>query len=522
MSYMTLYRRFRPDNFADVKGQDHIVTTLRNQIKNQRIGHAYLFSGTRGTGKTTMAKIFARAVNCENPNDNGPCGECATCRAIAAGSGLNVLEIDAASNNGVDSVRDIVDDVAYRPTEGKYKVYIIDEVHMLTVQAFNALLKTLEEPPEYVIFILATTDVNKLLPTVLSRCQRYDFKRISVDTIQARMQELLDKEGLQAQEKALQYIAKTADGSMRDALSFLEECISLHMGEELTYDMALDALGAVDTEVFSRMFRAVRSRDVRSCVDVLDEVIMQGRELGQFVTDYTWYLRNVMLMQTGEDMESVIDMSTENMARLKEDAASAQKEQVFRYIRVMSELSNTIRYATQKRVLTEVAFIRLCLPQMDKDADSVYDRVVAIEEQLENGVVAVAPAGTEGASAQAPARKPMKELPKALPEDVSRIVQNWNHLCSEGKDGVRSILQAATPSLSADGRLELVFAEGDMAYHRAGGELGRRDISERLEEEIGKTVEFTIREASHREMEDTVVDLRKLFDFHIDIDDVTE
>ena len=221
MSYTALYRKFRPREFEDVKGQDHIVTTLKNQIRTDRIGHAYLFTGTRGTGKTTVAKIFARAVNCEHPVDGSPCGECESCRRIAEGTSMNVIEIDAASNNGVSNIRDIIEEVAYAPTEGKYKVYIIDEVHMLSIGAFNALLKTLEEPPAYVIFILATTEVHKIPITILSRCQRYDFHRISIDTIAARLRELMDQEQVDVEERALRYIAKAADGSMRDALSLL-------------------------------------------------------------------------------------------------------------------------------------------------------------------------------------------------------------------------------------------------------------------------------------------------------------
>ena len=248
MSYTALYRKFRPVCFEDVKGQEHIVTTLQNQIKAERVGHAYLFCGTRGTGKTTIAKIFAKAVNCEQPVEGSPCGECASCRSIAAGASMNVIEIDAASNNGVDNIREIVEEVSYSPAEGRYKVYIIDEVHMLSIGAFNALLKTLEEPPSYAIFILATTEVHKIPITILSRCQRYDFRRITVDTISSRLRELMDAEQIPVEEKALRYVAKTADGSMRDALSLLDQCIAFHFGQELTYDKVLDVLGAVDEQ----------------------------------------------------------------------------------------------------------------------------------------------------------------------------------------------------------------------------------------------------------------------------------
>ena len=255
MSYTALYRKFRPSEFEDVKGQDAIVTTLKNQIQTDRIGHAYLFCGTRGTGKTTVAKIFAKAVNCQHPVEGSPCGQCDMCRSIAAGTSMNVIEIDAASNNGVDNIREIREEVAYRPTEGRYKVYIIDEVHMLSIGAFNALLKTLEEPPEYVIFILATTEAHKIPVTILSRCQRYDFKRISIETISGRLRELIEKENLDVEDKAVRYIARMADGSMRDALSLLDQCTAFYIGQRLTYDNVLEVLGAVDADVFSRLLR---------------------------------------------------------------------------------------------------------------------------------------------------------------------------------------------------------------------------------------------------------------------------
>ena len=404
MSYTALYRKFRPQEFEDVKGQEHIVTTLKNQIKADRIGHAYLFCGTRGTGKTTIAKIFAKAVNCEHPVDGSPCGECPACKAIAAGNSMNVIEIDAASNNGVDNIRQIREEVEYRPTEGKYKVYIIDEVHMLSIGAFNALLKTLEEPPSYVIFILATTEAHKIPITILSRCQRYDFRRISIETISARLMELMEKEQVTVEERAIRYIAKAADGSMRDALSLLDQCIAFYLGQDLTYDKVLETLGAVDTEIFSRLLRQILEKNVTGAIGVIDEMVIEGRELGQFVNDFTWYLRNLMLVQSSDDMEDVLDISTENLALLKKEAQMVDTDILMRYIRIFSELSNQIRYAVQKRILIEIAVIKLCKPEMEKDYGSLIDRVDSLEKKLEKGIVVTQAsgdmaAGTTGSAA---------------------------------------------------------------------------------------------------------------------------
>ena len=343
MSYMALYRKFRPGEFEDVKGQDHISQTLQNQIKANRIGHAYLFCGTRGTGKTSVAKIFAKAVNCEHPVNGSPCGECEMCRAISEGRSMNVIEIDAASNNGVDNIREIREEVAYRPTEGKYKVYIIDEVHMLSIGAFNALLKTLEEPPEYVIFILATTEAHKIPITIMSRCQRYDFKRISIDTISERLMDLMEREQVEVEERAIRYIAKAADGSMRDALSLLDQCLAFYLGQKLIYDHVLEVLGAVDTEVFSRLLREIISRDVVKVLKSVEELVMQGRELGQLATDFTWYLRNLLLAKSSDNMEDVLDVSSENLAQLKEEAQMIENDTLIRYIRIFSELSNQLK-----------------------------------------------------------------------------------------------------------------------------------------------------------------------------------
>ncbi|RHV09341.1 DNA polymerase III subunit gamma/tau [Clostridium sp. OM05-9] len=404
MSYMALYRKWRPDTFEEVKGQDHVVTTLKNQIINNRIGHAFLFCGTRGTGKTSIAKLFAKAVNCEHPVNGSPCNECAACRAIADGSSMNVIEIDAASNNGVDNIRQIREEVQYSPSEGKYKVYIIDEVHMLTQGAFNALLKTLEEPPSYVIFILATTESHKIPITISSRCQKYEFRRISVETISDRLMELLGREQIAAEKKAIDYVAKAADGSMRDALSILDQCIAFNIGKELTYENVLDTIGAVDIDVFARLLDCVIQLDVVGAIDLVDEVVWQGRELSRFVSEFTWFLRNVLLVKVSPEADQKLDMSVENLERLRQLAAQLETDALIRYINIFSDTSANIKYAVQKRIVLELAVIKLCKPEMETDYSALLDRVRVLEQKLENGAAGSVVSGNnngEGSSASA-------------------------------------------------------------------------------------------------------------------------
>ena len=404
MSYMALYRKWRPDTFEEVKGQDHVVTTLKNQIINNRIGHAFLFCGTRGTGKTSIAKLFAKAVNCEHPVNGSPCNECAACRAIADGSSMNVIEIDAASNNGVDNIRQIREEVQYSPSEGKYKVYIIDEVHMLTQGAFNALLKTLEEPPSYVIFILATTESHKIPITISSRCQKYEFRRISVETISDRLMELLGREQIAAEKKAIDYVAKAADGSMRDALSILDQCIAFNIGKELTYENVLDTIGAVDIDVFARLLDCVIRLDIVGAIDLVDEVVWQGRELSRFVSEFTWFLRNVLLVKVSPEADQKLDMSAENLERLRQLAAQLETDALIRYINIFSDTSANIKYAVQKRIVLELAVIKLCKPEMETDYSALLDRVRVLEQKLENGAAGSVVSGNnngEGSSASA-------------------------------------------------------------------------------------------------------------------------
>ena len=530
MSYTALYRKFRPDTFEDVKGQDHIVKTLRNQIKADRIGHAYLFCGTRGTGKTTVAKILARAVNCEHPVDGNPCNECASCRAIASGASMNVIEIDAASNNGVDSIREIREEVAYPPTEGRYKVYIIDEVHMLSIGAFNALLKTLEEPPSYVIFILATTEAHKIPVTILSRCQRYDFRRISQETILKRLEDLMEKEQVDAEEKALRYVAKKGDGSMRDSLSLLDQCIAFYLGEKLTYDRVLEVLGAVDTDVFSELLRLVLAEQITDAIALLDRLILDGRDLTQFVNDFTWYLRNLMLLKASDDMEDILDISTENLAQLREEAAMIRNDTLMRFIRIFSELANSIRYSVNKRVMLEMALIKLCKPEAEKDELSLIERIRKLERMIEQGIAVPgrmpAPSGASASSADdgrwdpamygangdsgyaasgvgvpaggagynSTAGNPDPSLPtaKAAPEDLKKVKAMWKNIIVETSAPFRLALASAEVKYNAqeenDNRLFVVFADF-LAERYINNADRKRELESIIADKTGKQVE---------------------------------
>ena len=555
MSYMALYRKWRPVTFGEVKGQDHIVQTLQNQIISQRIGHAYLFCGTRGTGKTSIAKIFARAVNCEHPQNGSPCNQCPSCQGILNGSSLNVVEIDAASNNGVENIREIREQVQYPPTEGKYRVYIIDEVHMLSTGAFNALLKTLEEPPSYVIFILATTEANRIPITVLSRCQRYDFKRISIPTLVGRLKELTGAEGIQVEEKALTYIARAADGSMRDALSLLDQCVAFHYGKLLTYENVLDVLGAVDTSVFGKIFRAVAEKDTRGCIYQLEELVMQGRALGQFVNDFIWYLRNLLLLATTDDAENLLDMSEDNIRLMKEEAGLQDPETLMRYIRVFSELSNQIRYGSQKRVLVELAFIKLTKPAMEHNFDSILQRIQDIEDRLEDGSFALPAAAAAGGmqagagisppdAGQNAGRNPGQggglgavpgaapaayspgdvqpprqvELPPGQLEDLNAIRNEWGKIIREVGGSVRSSFRNTVVEPDGESCLCVVFTSPE-AYAIGNRPTALGEIERHVEAAFGKKIYFKARLAGAGERFDTIYVSKKELEekIHMDI-----
>lgn len=553
MAYQALYRKWRPNNFKDVKGQEHIVTTLQNQIKLDRIGHAYLFCGTRGTGKTTIAKIFAKAVNCVNPIDGNPCGQCPICRAIAAGTSMNVIEIDAASNNGVDNIRQIREEVQYSPTEGRFKVYIIDEVHMLSIGAFNALLKTLEEPPSYVIFILATTEAHMIPITILSRCQRYDFHRITIDVIADRLSELMKEEQVTVEEKAIRYVAKAADGSMRDALSLLDQCIAFYLGQEITYENVLKVLGAVDTEVFEEMLKYILASDVSSCMRLIDDIIMKGQEITQFVSDFIWYLRNMLLVKTTDDLsalQEVIDMSSERLQQLTDDAKLIDEGLLMRYIRVLSDLSNDIKHATQKRIKAEIAFIKLCRPSMEYENDVIEltARISNLENQLEkidkdllekvdkdlNEKLQMMTSNVNFFSKDSSLKTneetiynedslsmEKERVVNALPDDIKEIARKWTTIVDSIEEPLfAQHLKQAHVTLAQDNKSLEIMVKSTVAYGALSREEDKAWLENIIEERTGVHADIIITKLeSNEDFQNRFIDITELVHMEIEIDD---
>ena len=434
MGYQALYRRYRPARFDDFVGQEAVIRTLRSQVMSGRIAHAYLFCGTRGTGKTSTAKVFARAVNCENPDRGEPCGVCATCRALSAESSLDILEIDAASNNGVDEIRDLREKVKYPPQSGRFRVYIIDEVHMLSAGAFNALLKTLEEPPAYVVFILATTEPQKLPATILSRCQRFDFGRIPSGQIVERLRVALTEGGVQAQESALSRIARAAEGGMRDAWSIMDMCLGYAQeeGEGLTEDLVLQVLGAADRRFLFQFADMLIGSDAPGVLGMIDDMMRAGREVQVFVRDVSAHLRALMLADVcGEEHAAQILETTQEDA--KEYVAQARRTSHTRLMRMLDlflQSETDMKWSAQPRFALEAAALRACAPEESIQVEALISRVDELERKLREGVVMAAPQSgrqtkaAPAAAQEAQATKPEpKPAPKGADPEAERIWQ---------------------------------------------------------------------------------------------------
>ena len=432
MGYQALYRRYRPARFEDFVGQEAVIRTLRSQVMSGRIAHAYLLCGTRGTGKTSTAKVFARAVNCEHPENGDPCGRCAACEALSAESSLDILEIDAASNNGVDEIRDLREKVKYPPQNGRYRVYIIDEVHMLSTGAFNALLKTLEEPPSYVVFILATTEPQKLPATILSRCQRFDFHRIPMHQIISRMKVAVEQEGILAEEAALTRIARAAEGGMRDAWSIMDMCLGYAQEDDtgLTEELVLRVLGAADRTFLFDFADKLIGSDAVGALTMIDDMMRMGREVQVFVRDVSAHLRALMLADVcGEEHAAdLLDTTQEDALAYVKQARRTSHTRLMRILDLFLASETDMKWAAQPRFALETAALRACEPEESLQLEALVARVDELERKLREGVVMAAPEGKAAkpgaaVSAQTPDvhAAPVKEMPKGpAPEEIGR------------------------------------------------------------------------------------------------------
>ena len=406
MAYQAIYRKWRPTTFEDVVGQQHITDTLKTEIKNNRLAHAYLFCGTRGTGKTTTAKILSRAVNCENPLPNGnPCNECASCRGILSNTIMDIVEIDAASNNGVENIRELRDEISYTPANVKYKIYIIDEVHMLSTSAFNALLKTLEEPPAHAIFILATTEPQKIPATIQSRCQRFDFRRISAHNIAGRIGEITRKDGINITPDAILLVAELGDGSMRDALSILDLCSGIE--GEITREDIENVTGSVNRTALINLAVALVHSDISSSISTINKMMEAGKEIGNLIDELIMCVREILICKLVENPLEIIDKSTEDIEKYKSIAVNTPKEVLLYIIKVLSETAALCKTSTNPRVMLEASAVKICDPSADPSTEAFAARLGKMESMIATGSIPVSPVKAEISSVEKSAEQPV-------------------------------------------------------------------------------------------------------------------
>lgn len=503
MSYTALYRKWRPLVFEDVVEQEHVVKALRHSVAAQRVGHAYLFCGTRGTGKTTMAHIFSRAINCLSPKDGDPCNQCEVCRGILDGSILDVIEIDAASNNSVDNIRDIRDEVIYSPSHARYKVYIIDEVHMLSTGAFNALLKTLEEPPSHVVFILATTEPHRLPATILSRCQRYDFRRISVDSITGRLRQVMETSGITFQEEALRLIARMSDGALRDALSILDQCISMG-GSHVSYDHVLSVVGIVNDVFMTNFVDALINKNIGKTLDLIEDLVMSGKDISQFVSDLIYYCRNLLICKITNQPSPILEVPDDMLQIMRDQSNKMDKDIIIYTIKELSTLESNLKWTNHPRVLLEVAAIKLCDNIVLPDKDSFLDRLSAVERKVDEIGSRAVEVPVEPPSLQRTkpvVKQPENPQPKkiAVKEEAesaytgTRSLKIWPEVLEGLKKDGKMVLYSNLTDTDAleldDGFIGIVFGgNGSFAYTLVSRHENLEIIQQALENKLGREV----------------------------------
>ena len=467
--HKALYRVYRPKTFEDVVGQEHIVKTLKNQIKNNNIGHAYLFSGTRGTGKTSTAKIFARAVNCLNPINEEPCNECEICIDTLNDNIMDIVEIDAASNNSVDDIRELRESVKYTPSKAKYKVYIIDEVHMLSQGAFNALLKTLEEPPSYVIFILATTEPHKIPATILSRCQRFDFKRVSSKDIADRMSYICEKENIQAEDKALSLIARNSQGALRDALSILDQCMSFG-NDKIEYNDVIELLGTVNIDELFQLSQSIIDEDTKKSLQILNEFIIWGKDIRNLINDLIDHFRNLMVCKVSKDLDEIISLPEESIERLKEQSKTININDLIRILNILSETQDSMKSSSNTRILAEVTMMKIAQPMFDESKEALIKRIENLEKIIESGNIKVVTVQNESEINTVPQRVQVDEpqerkedvvYEEVKSEDVKLVESSWKKVVQKIKEDKKLSIAALLREVSSfnvkDNILYLIF-----------------------------------------------------------------
>lgn len=514
MAYQAIYRKWRPTVFEDVVGQTHITKTLQNQLENGRCSHAYLFCGTRGTGKTTCAKIFAKAVNCLSPKNGSPCNECAICRGISDGSIMDVFEIDAASNNGVDNVREIIEDAKYVATEAKYRVYIIDEVHMLSGGAFNALLKTLEEPPEHVIFILATTEAHKVPQTILSRCQRFDFKRIKPEDIIRRMREIAMGDGLSLTDDSYRLLAQLADGSMRDGLSILERCVSA-VGTTLTYDSITEALGISGKGPLFTIADAINAEDASGVLETVNTLSNDGKDLHVFIDNLIEHYRNLMVCKVTQNPGNILSCDEEELIKLKSQAEKTSFDKLSHAVSRLSSARAEAKWVKEPRVIYELALIKLAKPELESSYEAILDRLTDCEEKIKNGItVQVKAEETEKKEEKPEQKKPVPSGKTFVPVNVSTLTSSSPTVSAARKwDKTVQAIVRRHPHLAAaiTGRKVTIDGEGlILIFDR--NEMMMKKIASTYVKQITEAVcrscgtQIVVKTAFFEDIEDNIID----------------
>ena len=513
--HKALYRAYRPQNFEDVVGQEHIIRTLKNQIENNNVGHAYLFSGTRGTGKTSTAKIFARAVNCENSTNQEPCNECEVCKDILNDNIMDVVEIDAASNNSVDDIRELRENVKYSPTKAKYKVYIIDEVHMLSQGAFNALLKTLEEPPSYIIFILATTEPHKIPATILSRCQRFDFKRVTVKDMTARMQKICNEENIVVENKALNLVARNSQGALRDALSILDQCISFG-DNKIEYKDVVELLGTVNVEQLFELAKCIIEQDTRQSLQILNEFVIWGKDIRNLINDLIDHFRNLMVCKVSSDLEEIISLPEETIEQLKLQAKYVDINDLIRILNILSTTQDQMRSSSNPRILAEVTMMKIAQPMFDESKEALIKRIENLEKIIESGEIKVNTQSTSQNNVASIVKEEESveevEYEQVKSEDVKLIESSWKKIRQVIKDAKQVPLSVLLGDVSSfnvyDNVLYLIYKDG---YAFAKKKLCEENTISYIENVIRETISrsFNIKVILESEVKDIDLEIKE-------------